>query len=257
MKNLKRWCVLFAFAVIASAQTPVSVGSIFGPGLAAQLALADTVPTSSFALPQFVFGGGWYTALYLNNRTGDPLSANVFFFDGNGQPLPVPALASSSTVVNLPPLGSAIIEAPNTGPLQQGWARVDAPDGIVGYGLFRLSAGGGLSEGVSPFATSSTFNSLVFDETTFVTGVAFANPSSVVASINIRALNAAGQVIGTATQTLGPNARTAITLRTVPGLEGVVGQRGAVEFSATTGSVSVLGLRFNNLTFTSIPPSGR
>jgi hypothetical protein len=79
----------------------------------------------------------------------------------------------------------------------------------------------------------------------------------VVASINIRALNAAGQVIGTATQTLGPNARTAITLRTVPGLEGVVGQRGAVEFSATTGSVSVLGLRFNNLTFTSIPPSGR
>ena len=257
MRNLKRWCVLFAFAAVAAAQTPASVGSIFGPGLAAQLALADTVPMSSFALPQFVFGGGWYTAIYFNNRTGDPLSANVFFFDGSGQPLPVPAVGSSSTTVSLPPLGSAIIEAPNSGPLQQGWARVDVPDGIVGYGVFRFSAPGVLSEGVSPFATSTNFNSLVFDETAYVTGVAFANPSSVVASINIRALNAAGQVIGTATQTLGPNARTAITLRTVPGLESVAGQRGAVEFSATTGAVSVLGLRFNNLTFTSIPPSGR
>jgi hypothetical protein len=78
-----------------------------------------------------------------------------------------------------------------------------------------------------------------------------------VATINMRALNSGGQVIGTATQTLGPNARTAITLRTVPGLEAVANQRGAVEFSASTGTVSVLGLRFNNLTFTSIPPSGR
>jgi hypothetical protein len=261
MKSLKRWGVLFAFAAVAVAQTPGS--------------------TTSFALPQLAFGGGWYTAIYFNNRTNGALSTNVFYFDQNGQPLPTPTLASSifgsglaadlsvadtvtvstSTTVNVPPLGTAIIEVPDSGSLQQGWTRVDVPAGMVGYGVFRysLSVPGQpvqLSEGLIPFAsTSSTFSSLVFDDTAYVTSVAFANPSGVAATINIRALNAAGQVIGTATQTLGAGARTAIVLRTVPGLESVAGQRGAVEFSTTTGAVSVLGLRFNNLTFTSIPPS--
>jgi hypothetical protein len=260
MKTLKRWSTLFAFAAVAVAQTPASIGSIFGPGLAAQLALADTVPVSSFALPQLAFGGGWYTGIYFNNRTSDPLSANVFFFDPNGLPLPVPTFGSSTTV-SLPPGGTAIIEAPNNGSLQQGWARVDAPDGMVGYGVFRYTLAGQppqVSEGVSPFvSTSTTFSSLIFDDTTYVTSVAFANPSGVMASINIRAINAAGQVIGTATQNLGPGAQTAIVLRNVAGLAAVAGQRGAVEFSASTGAVSVLGLRFNNLTFTSIPPSSR
>jgi len=260
MKSLKRWSIALAFAAVAAAQTPGSIGSIFGPGLAAQLAVADTVPISSFALPQVAFGGGWYTGIYFNNRTSDPLSASVFFFDANGLPLPVPAIGSSTTVT-LPPAGTAIVEAPNNGALQQGWARVDAPDGMVGYGVFRFTVPGQpsqLSEGVSPFVgTSTTFSSLIFDDTAYVTSVAFANPSGVSASINIRAISAAGQVIGTATQTLGPGARTAIVLRNVAGLESVAGQRGAVEFSATTGAVSVLGLRFNNLTFTSIPPSSR
>lgn len=260
MKSLKRWSIIFAFGAVAVAQTPGSIGFIFDPGLAAQLAIADTVPLSSFALPQLAFGGGWYTGIYFNNRTSDPLSANVFFFDANGLPLPVPAIGSSTTVT-LPPAGTAIVEAPNNGSLQQGWARVDAPDGMVGYGVFRFTLPGQppqLSEGVSPFvSTSTTFSSLIFDDTTYVTSVAFANPSGVLATINIRAINAAGQVIGTATQTLGPGARTAVVLRNVAGLESVAGQRGAVEFNATTGAVSVLGLRFNNLTFTSIPPSSR
>jgi len=259
MKNLKRWGVWLGLAVVAVAQTPG--------------------PTTSYALPQLAFGGGWYTAIYFNNRTNGALSANVFFFDQNGQPLPTPSLASSifgsglaadlavadtvtvsTTTVNVPPLGTAIIEVPDSGALQQGWTRVDVPAGMVGYGVFRytLSAPGQpvqLSEGLIPFAsTSSTFSSLVFDDTAYVTAVAFANPSGMAATVNIRALGAAGQVIGTATQTLGAGARTAIVLRTLPGLESVAGQRGAVEFSTTTGAVSVLGLRFNNLTFTSIPP---
>jgi hypothetical protein len=257
MKSLKHWGVWLAFAAVAVAQTPPS--------------------TTSNALPQLVFGGGWYTAVYFNNRTNAALAANVSFFDQNGQPLPTPVLASSIfgsglatqlstadtvtvSTVTVPPLGTAIIEAPDMGPLQQGWARVDVPAGMVGYGIFRyiLSAPGQppqLSEGEIPFAsTSSTFSSLIFDDTAYVTAVAFANPSGVAASINIRALNAAGQVIGTSAQTLGPGARTALVLRSVPGLASVAGQRGVVEFSATTGAVSVLGLRFNNLTFTSIPP---
>jgi hypothetical protein len=264
MKNLKRWGAWLACAAVAVAQTPP--------------------PTTSYALPQLVFGGGWYTAVYLSNRTTGALPASVFFFDENGQPLPSPALASSvfgpglasqlatadtvtlstSTMVNVPPGGTAIVEVPDTGPLQQGWARVDVPAGMVGYGVFRHTAPGQPlqeSEGVIPFAsTSSTFSSLIFDDTAYVTAVAFANPSGVVASINIRALDPSGQVIGTATQTLGPGARTAIVLRSVPGLQSVAGQRGVVEFNATTGALSALGLRFNDCCssapFTSIPPFG-
>ena len=259
MKNLKRWVVGLAFAAVAVAQTPPS--------------------TKSFALPQLVFGGGWYTAIYFNNQTNGALAANVSFFDQNGQPLPTTLLNSSvfgsglaaelsnadtvtvsTTTVSVPAQGTAIIEAPNSGSLQQGWARVDVPAGMVGYGIFRytLSVPGQptqLSEGEIPFAnTSSTVSSLIFDDTAYVTAVAFANPSSVAASINITALNAAGQTIGTATQPLGAGARTAVVLRNFPGLAAVAGQRGTVQFTATTGAVSVLGLRFNNLTFTSIPP---
>lgn len=117
MKSLKHWSIIFAFGAVAVAQTPGSIGFIFDPGLAAQLAIADTVPLSSFALPQLAFGGGWYTGIYFNNRTSDPLSANVFFFDANGLPLPVPAIGSSTTVT-LPPAGTAIVEAPNNGSLQ-------------------------------------------------------------------------------------------------------------------------------------------
>jgi hypothetical protein len=260
MKSLKRWSVWLAFAAAGVAQTPP--------------------PTTSYALPQLVFGGGWYTAIYFNNQTSGALAANVSFFDQNGQPLPTPVLASSIfgsglaadlsapdtvtvSMVNVPPLGTVIIEAPNNGPLQQGWARVDAPAGMVGYGIFRytLSAPGQptqLSEGEIPFAsTTSTSSSLIFDDTAYVTAVAFANPSGVSASINIQALDATGQVIGTATETLGPGARTALVLRSISGLAGVAGQRGSVQFTATTGAVSVLGLRFNNLTFTSIPPFGK
>lgn len=257
MKNLKRWSVWLAFAMVAVAQTPP--------------------PTTSYALPQLAFGGGWYTAIYFNNQTSGALTANASFFDQNGQPLLTPLLVSSVfgsglasdlstadtvtvSTVNLPPLSTTIIEIPNNGSLQQGWVRVNAPAGIVGYEVFRytLSVPGQptlVSEGLSPFAsTSSTSVSLIYDDTTYVTAVALANPSGAAATINIKALDASGQVIATGTEVLGPGAQIPIVLRTIPGLAAIAGQRGSVQFTATTGAVSVLGLRFNNLTFTSIPP---
>jgi hypothetical protein len=42
-------------------------------------------------------------------------------------------------------------------------------------------------------------------------------------------------------------------LRTLPGLSGMVGLRGAAQFTASAGSVAVLGLRFDGSVFTSIP----
>jgi hypothetical protein len=257
MKNLKRWGVGLAFAaVVAVAQTPP--------------------PVTSYAFPQLAFGGGWYSAIYLNNQTNGALTANLAFFDQNGQPLLTPLLASSVfgsplasglsnpdtvtvSTVSLPPLSTTIIEVIDNGSLQQGWVRVNAPAGIVGYEVFRftLSVPGQpplVSEGLTPFAsTSTTSASLIYDDTTYVTAVALANPSGATATINIKALNAAGQVIATGSEVLGPHAQIAKVLRTIPGMAAVAGQRGSVQFTTTTGAFSVLGLRFNNLVFTSIP----
>ena len=257
MQRFKLFSVALAAGAFACAQTS-GPASVFGPGLASQLAIADTITVSvqSYALPQLVFGGGWYTAIYFNNRTSDPQTVGVFLFDANGQPLVNPSLGGSSTSVALAGQGTAIVEFPDVGSLQQGWARVDVPDGVVGYGVFRNIVPGQpprLYEGVIPFAsTLTTFSSMIFDDTSYDTAVAIANPSPVTASIQITALDTAGQMIGAITQTLGPNARTAVVLHDVLPVRG---KRGSITFVANTGALSVLGLRFNSSAFTSIPPS--
>ena len=62
-----------------------------------------------------------------------------------------------------------------------------------------------------------------------------------------------GAVIGTSSIPLAAGAKTEATLRSIPGFSGVVGNRGSAEFTVSSGSVAVLGLRFNGTAFTSIP----
>jgi hypothetical protein len=45
----------------------------------------------------------------------------------------------------------------------------------------------------------------------------------------------------------------AVMLDTLPGLNGMVGNRGSAQFSVSTGNVAVLGLVFLGAAFTSIP----
>jgi hypothetical protein len=64
-------------------------------------------------LPQFAFGGGWYSALYFTNFSNTAVSFPVSFVADNGTPLRVPSVGGSSTTVSLSPRGTAIIEALN------------------------------------------------------------------------------------------------------------------------------------------------
>jgi hypothetical protein len=95
--------------------TKFSVGS--GSGTAY---LAATV--SQNILPQLAFGGGWYSALYFTNTSISAVSFSVNFTADNGTPLSIPSVGGASTTVSLAPLATAIIEAPNNGPLNQGYA---------------------------------------------------------------------------------------------------------------------------------------
>ena len=225
---------------------------IRGHGSRTQAFRSDSAIT--YVLPQFAFGGGWYSALYFSNVTGSAISFSVNFIDDNGQPLTVPSVAGTSAQVNLAAYGTAMIEAPNAGSLVQGYAAFNLPTGVFGYGVFRASVTGQPDqEAVVPLSNAwATSNTLTWDETNLTTSVAIVNPSSTAATVSITVWDESGNTIGTSSLALAAYHKTATELRTLPGLSGMLGKRGSAQFTVTTGNVAVLGLRFGQ-SFTSIP----
>lgn len=221
---------------------------------------ASPVGPTTQILPQLAFGGGWYTALYYTNLTTSPVSFPVNFVAGDGTALNIPALNSSVAQVNLESRGTAIIEVPNTGSLVEGYAAAALPSGVTGYGVFRYTAAGAVAgqEAVVPLSgTTATTSTMIFDETSYTTGVAVVGIGSSAVTVNVAAYGTGGNTIGTGSIQLAANGQTALLLRDISGLSGVVGQRGSVDFSVSGANVAVLGIRYNGLAFTSIPTSDR
>ncbi|MEP6962310.1 MAG: hypothetical protein ABI995_09530 [Acidobacteriota bacterium] len=210
-------------------------------------------------LPQLAFGGGWYTALYFTNSGTAQASVTVNFVADDGTPLNIPALGGTSTTSNIAPGGSVRIEAPNSGTLKQGYVSLTLPENVTGYGVFRQSVAGiADQEAVVPLVnaagTSSTF---IFDDTNYTSAAAIVNASNVATTVTVTAKSANGGALGTATISLPAKNKTAVALRNVTGLAGIANARGTVTFTVTTGSVSVLGLRFYGSAFTSIPATDK
>src|ERR1700733_3863347 len=61
----------------------------------APLSTASGPPVTKL-LPQLVFGGVWYSALYFTNTTDIPVSFTTSFFGNDGNPLNVAALGGTS-----------------------------------------------------------------------------------------------------------------------------------------------------------------
>jgi hypothetical protein len=247
----------FSFAVVEDGQlalfSQTDAGAVIGGS-------ANSQSPARFLLPDFAFGGGFYSALYFTNQTSSPVSFPVNFFADDSSALSVPSIGGTSTTVNLAANGTAVIEAPNAGSsIIQGYASLVLPSGVSAYGVFRKTAPGSPDqEVVVPLSSaSSTSSTLTFDDTNVVTAVAIVNPSSVATTVAISARDTNGNLIGTATVALGPNAKTESVLRDLTGLSGIAGLRGSAVFSVTTGNVAVLGLRFNSQAFTSIPTTNR
>lgn len=211
-------------------------------------------PASQQVLPQFAFGGGWYTGVYFTNTSASPVSFTVKFIGDDGNALNVPAIGNS-ILVSLAAGGTTILEAPNFGSLQQGYVSVALPNGVTGYGVFRQSiAGINDQEAVVPLSSASVSGStLIWDDTAYTTSIAIANPSATQAVVSIAIRDTSGNMIGTSSLTLAPRTKTEAVLHSLPGLGGVVGNRGSATFVTSTGTVVVLGLRFNGAAFTSIP----
>jgi hypothetical protein len=245
-----------------SALTPNSFGGdtlTYFSGGNDDISLTAALESGNVVLPQLAFGGGWYTALYFSNTNNSgPLAFLLNFFGDDGNPLNVPNIGTSIRV-NLAGRGSSLIEIPNIGSLQQGYVTATLPNGVFGYGVFRLSvAGRNDQEAVVPLSgVTATVSTLLYDDTKYVTGVAVVNLSSSNTSITATARDAQANMIGTGSLSLPPNGKTAVTLRSIPGLASVAGTVGSVDFTSSGGDLAVLGLRFNEAAFTSIPTSDR
>jgi hypothetical protein len=207
-------------------------------------------------LPQFVFGAGWYSALYFSNGTSNTVSFLVTFTNDNGTPMALPGVGNSKQVT-LAPLGTAVIEAQNVGPaITQGYASVTLPAGVNAYGVFRQTVPGKPDQEalVGLKNANATSNSLTWDDTgSLSTSIAMVNPGTVAATVTITVWDVNGNLIGTSAQGLQPGTKIANSMHEFLGLGGMTGQRGSALFSVTTGNVSVLGLRFGSTAFTSIP----
>jgi len=246
----------YLFAVVQNGQSALFLETDAGTTVSGTAQSQSVVPS---VLPQFVSGGGWYSALYFTNTGNSAVSFPVNFVGDDGTPLSVPAVGGSSTVVNLAPHGTASIQSANIGPVSQGYASVSLPVGVVGYGLFHLSNPGVPDqEAVVPLSNaSSTTSTLTWDDTSFVTAVGIVNPSSIATTVTIVLRDGGGGTIGTSSVFLPAKNKTAVVLRDLPGLGAMVGNRGSADFTVATGNVAVLGLRFIGSAFTSIPPVGR
>jgi len=214
--------------------------------------------TAPGILPQFVFGGGWYSALYFTNTGGTAASVAVSFVSDNGTPMSLPSVGASTTV-SLPARGSARIEAANAGSLTEGYVTAALPDGVTGYGVFRQSVQGVPDqEAVVPFSgASATASTLIWDDRSTVTAVAMVNPSVFDATVAVIVRNGTGQTIGTSSVVLPAKTKSAVVLRSLPGLAGMAGNWGSADFTVSFGNIAVLGLRFNGSALTSIPTADR
>jgi hypothetical protein len=221
-------------------------------------AIQGPAATTSVVLPQLAFGGGWYSAVYFTNTGANNAVFSVNYTGDNGKPLILPATNTSTISLNLGPQATEIVETPNAGALNQGYVTANIPPGIQGYGVFRQSVPGlPDQEAVVPLSLASDIGgTLIYDDTNYTTAVAIANPSAITITVTFNVYNSSGVNVGTTPVALPPFTHTASVLRTLPGLAGMIGQRGAVTYSVPNGNVTVLGLRFNGSAFTSIPTVG-
>jgi len=234
--------------------------TIYTTSLAITEAADTPVTGKTYILPQLAFGGGWYTAIYLSNTTDTMVHIDVKFRSTDGTDLSVPLVGVgpvSSHLVMIEPKATALLEAPNSGALRQGWTELTLPDGVTGYGVFRQSSAGRADqEAVVPLSEDSRqMANMSWDDTALTTAMAVVNPGPNATTVTMTVYGNDGAQIGTVTLNLGARNRVAFNLREQPGMAGVTGKRGLARLSVTTGSVAALGLRFAGEAITSIPVS--
>jgi len=202
-------------------------------------------------IPQVVDGGGWQTTVVLTNRTANPALASLSFridtTAGATQAWTPPFLGVSSTT-SLALNGGSTMYLRTSGTaasLSQGWAVVNADGGIVAYAIFTFrNPGRQDQDGTAIAAASSTRILVPFDSSSgLVTSVGVVNPAGTSQTISVNFRTANGTVSQGSLPSIPPNGHMAFSLSQQ--FPAIVGQNGLAEFYSTSGSFSLLSLRFN------------
>ncbi|HNY42336.1 MAG TPA: choice-of-anchor Q domain-containing protein, partial [Bryobacteraceae bacterium] len=211
----------------------------------------------SYVMPQVAFGGGWSTSLFLTNMGTTAADVTASFYADNGTALAVPVQGGTATTipVSMPAGSTSRIELTSAGAVSQGWALVQMPVSVRGFGIFSLSVNGNAAqEAVIPMSEDSLQSySMIWDDTGFDTSMSIANPGDTAVVVNFTVRLASGTQIGTGTINLSAKEKRAFVARTQFNLPSMQGAHGSMDISVASGKLAVLGLRFGPLAFTTIP----
>ena len=224
--------------------------------------LSSLIPAGSGA--QLASGHYWETTITLVNKGNSSARTKLDFFDNQGNPLVlpvtfpatpgVPAVMLSTLERTLAP--GASLSVSSTGPVDietVGWARLSSDGDVGGFAIFRQDVDGA-QEALVPMEIGNPDAWLQwFDNTgTFASGVAVVNNATTPASMPVIVRDEAGAQIHTQTLELAGMGHISGALSSIIGNTG--GKVGSVEFRTPPGgAITVLGLRFNGVSFTTIP----
>jgi hypothetical protein len=224
--------------------------------------LSSLIPAGSAA--QIASGFYWGTTLTLVNKGNFSARTKVDFLDNQGNPLVlpvtfpatpgVPAVMIATLERTLAP--GASLSFSSTGPVDietVGWARLSSDGDVGGFAIFRQNVDGA-QEALVPMEIGNPDAWLLwFDNTgTFASGLAVVNNTTAPASVQAIVRDEAGVQINTQPLELPGLGHVSGALSAIVGNTG--GKVGSVEFRTPPGgAITVLGLRFNGVSFTTIP----
>lgn len=212
-------------------------------------------PYAVNAVPQVADGGGYKTTLSISNLDTVPALVTVRFHKENlsthTTTLWTPEMEGSASLSDaFIPVGGVLnlTTAGTPGTTSQGWAEIQSTQRVAGTAIFRQSKPDStFQEAAVPINSGLQQRSLLpFDNTLGArTGIAIANISATeTAQIRFAVRDATGKVTTVGRfPDLPPGGHFAMDLATVyPNLTDL---SGTLDINATTGYISVLGLRFN------------
>jgi hypothetical protein len=207
-------------------------------------------------IPHIANGEGWRTTVILVNTGTEAANFDLKFWDNNGQPLVLDVGADGKTANlsgTIQPGVARFIRSVSTGAiLQSGWAELTAPKTVDGNAIFGLqSPGQGDSEAAVPLGPTGGNDLYVpFDYSPgYSTGIAFANPVQLAATVSASLHDDSGTAIPAA-QTISVPAHGHYSDALAVPFLGVQQKRGVAHFSSI--NLFGMGIRANGKAFTSI-----
>jgi hypothetical protein len=225
-------------------RTQLFVCTVFASALAAN--------GQTLVIPQIADGGGWQTELVLTNAGITATTVTLNFFQSVGTAGMTqnwtPPFLETSVLQNIPvPAASTVfLHTPGTaGTLSEGWATVQSNSAISAYAIFEETVSGRQNQdGTAPAAATTSRMLVPFDNTNgFVTTIAIVNTTASSESIAVSAQPNGGAAVQLSPITLPANGYSAFTLPQQ--FSSIASTSGLLEFYASTGSFSLIALRFN------------